>query len=255
MESITLAESKQLIQCERVIKDSFFSAGEALMTIRDKKLYRADFDSFEEYCLEKWGYTRQRGYQLIESWKTLNSLPEKCQPLVDNERQMRALAQIPEEKREAVLKKIEKSGEDITAKSIGAAAPKPRPSPPVKAPEIIHKDKIGRVIPRDVVPIWLRAQEIQDLMTMVSKVKGTVCLAQDDKDILFASMNFSATIADLTNAHTNIKTQLPYAVCPYCQGLNKAKCRACNTRGMVGKWAWDSFPKEITAIVLKGIKK
>ncbi len=37
------------------------------MTIREKRTYRTDgWDTFEEYCQERWGWTRQRAYRLID---------------------------------------------------------------------------------------------------------------------------------------------------------------------------------------------
>jgi hypothetical protein len=47
---------------------TFVEVGEALLAIREPRGYRAaGFPTFEEYLRERWGWTRQRGYQLIQS--------------------------------------------------------------------------------------------------------------------------------------------------------------------------------------------
>lgn len=66
--ALTKPESKELAECESVINkglNSFFEVGEALFTIRDKKLYRKDHADFQAYCDGKWGFTPQQNSYLI----------------------------------------------------------------------------------------------------------------------------------------------------------------------------------------------
>ena len=35
--------------------------------IRDSKLYREHYQTFDAYCNERWGWTRQRAYQVISA--------------------------------------------------------------------------------------------------------------------------------------------------------------------------------------------
>lgn len=53
---------------------SFIDVGNALMDIRDKKQYADKFDSFEGYCQKRWGFTRQRARQYIESTVAVSDL-------------------------------------------------------------------------------------------------------------------------------------------------------------------------------------
>jgi hypothetical protein len=46
---------------------SFVEVGAALIEIRDAKLYRDGFDTFDDYCSERWDFSRQRAYQLIDA--------------------------------------------------------------------------------------------------------------------------------------------------------------------------------------------
>jgi hypothetical protein len=45
----------------------FVEIGLALATIRQRRLYRLEFATFEEYCRARWGFSRRRAYQLIAS--------------------------------------------------------------------------------------------------------------------------------------------------------------------------------------------
>ena len=69
-EVLTNAEFSQLQSLELVIergKKMFVEVGTALMEIRVKRLYRGKFDTFEEYCQSKWGFSRQFANKTIES--------------------------------------------------------------------------------------------------------------------------------------------------------------------------------------------
>lgn len=89
--AITIIESKRLIALEKSIaagQKTFVEVGLALAEIRDSKLYRSDFNSFEEYCREKWGWTKQHAYRLIEAAPV-----GKSNPRVTSERQARGILQ------------------------------------------------------------------------------------------------------------------------------------------------------------------
>jgi hypothetical protein len=57
-----LAELEQAIARA---KQRFVEMGLALGTIRDLRLYKRDYSSFEKYCRARWGCSRQHAYRLI----------------------------------------------------------------------------------------------------------------------------------------------------------------------------------------------
>ena len=70
MEPITLPESKRLIELEHQIEDgqqAWLEVGLALTEIRDNRLYRAEFETFADYCQQTWKWTDKRAYQLISA--------------------------------------------------------------------------------------------------------------------------------------------------------------------------------------------
>jgi hypothetical protein len=65
---LTLPEADALAGHEMTIErhlDTFVAVGEALLAIRDGRLYRDTHDTFAAYCDKRWGLTRKRGYDLI----------------------------------------------------------------------------------------------------------------------------------------------------------------------------------------------
>jgi len=67
LEPISLSESKRLVELEKVIKQHgavFIAVGDALTEIRDSRLYRSDYATFEIYCKEVWGWSGSRSRQL-----------------------------------------------------------------------------------------------------------------------------------------------------------------------------------------------
>ena len=121
---LNIEERNELERCEVVIKQglkTFVEVGQALMLIREKKLYRAEFGTFEAYCQDKWGFTDNFSRRLINSSQVIENI--KSVPmgtvLPQNERQARPLTKLePELQAEAWQKTVEQHGENITQKKV-----------------------------------------------------------------------------------------------------------------------------------------
>lgn len=99
-----LSESEQsdLHSCETIIEKNlqrFVDCGNALLKIRDARLYRADFPDFQSYCRERWQIGRSHAYRLIEAAEVAQTVPE-----VESERQARELAKYEKEIQVEVFK-------------------------------------------------------------------------------------------------------------------------------------------------------
>ena len=132
--TLTDKEQKELIRLETVIKSSWqtvLEVGSALTQVRDKKLFRDKYGSFEEYCQVELGYSRPYAYNLIGSAEVneqMSSIEDiEVKPL--NEAQCRELIGVPKEKRaEAWKKAVDAAGaKPLTAKIIHAAVAKFKP--------------------------------------------------------------------------------------------------------------------------------
>lgn len=121
MEFLSITETTKLKECEQVIErglNTFVDVGNALLEIRDNKLYRIEYKTFEEYCKERWNISRPRAYQLIEAAGVINNLSTMVDKnLFISERQIRPLSKLePEEQIEVWQQVIERSEEKpITA--------------------------------------------------------------------------------------------------------------------------------------------
>ena len=68
---------EDLSSCEERIRKgwgTFMSVGEALLKIRNERLYRTGYASFEEYYRSKWQYQKSQVYRLIDAAKVLRAL-------------------------------------------------------------------------------------------------------------------------------------------------------------------------------------
>ena len=65
--TITTLEIAELQRCEETIQrglHTFVEVGNALLTIRDKRLYQEQWATFEDYCRERWGMVRRQADRL-----------------------------------------------------------------------------------------------------------------------------------------------------------------------------------------------
>lgn len=68
--SLALAEVDRLQELEETVERglaTFVEVGQALMEIRDSRLYRSSHSTFEDYCRERWGWTRQHANRTIRA--------------------------------------------------------------------------------------------------------------------------------------------------------------------------------------------
>jgi hypothetical protein len=96
--TLTDAEALELSSLEAKVERSlkaFWEIGQALGQIRDRRLYRQDFSTFEDYCTNRWEMSRRWAYQLIEAATVYENVRHGAQILPANERQVRPLTALP----------------------------------------------------------------------------------------------------------------------------------------------------------------
>lgn len=129
------AEQADLARCEAAIArglQTFIEVGEALAEIREKRLYRAAFGTFEDYCREKWGIGASRARQIIGAAAVAGTIESVTAVTPANEAQMRPLAGLPaEQQRAAWSQAVETAGGQPTAKQVEQAVQTVTPPPAV----------------------------------------------------------------------------------------------------------------------------
>lgn len=90
-----LPEVSRLSHLERTIErglSTFVEVGEALLEIRDSRLYLSDYATFEIYCESRWGFKASRARQLIGAAQVAGELQSVTNVTPANEGQARELA-------------------------------------------------------------------------------------------------------------------------------------------------------------------
>ncbi len=107
MQEIALAadEAAQLTEHEAVIDrglNTFVEVGNALYAIREKRLYRGEYGTFEDYCRNRWGMGRDYADRMITAASVVPTIVSKGMPAPANEGQARELSRVPEPERATV---------------------------------------------------------------------------------------------------------------------------------------------------------
>ncbi len=163
--SLTKIEVKRLGELEAIIragKETFIEVGQALLEIRDQRLYRSTFESFEEYCVARWQFKKRYALLVVSASKAAleveddstahhgaQSGPDDTENEVFpvNERQARELSKAPIGTRKAVMKEaVEQAiadGRSATAEDVKAVVQRvkahasadtvPPPEPPASS--------------------------------------------------------------------------------------------------------------------------
>lgn len=93
VEPLTDTEEKEKKRLEKKVERAFYEAGSALKELRDKKLYRNTHTTFEDYCRDRFGHSRQKSYYLIAGAEIFQNLStNRCQILLTTEYQVRPLS-------------------------------------------------------------------------------------------------------------------------------------------------------------------
>jgi hypothetical protein len=242
---LTALESLKLQECERKITEGFMSMAEGLTRIRDEKLYRQHYKNYEDYCQERWGRSSRWAEQLIKSAAVVQQLPEKCEPMVRNERTARALGSVPEELRQAVVEHIRDAHKPVNSATVKAAAV--ALSPPRAAPKQKVYDQEGHEIPPALVEDYKIRIECAALMKSLDSIKERLESLRKGARI----WKKISTVAEshIGQAIADIAFGVPHTVCTKCQGFyevtEKGCCINCNSTGLMSLDQFQRIDKEI----------
>lgn len=127
---MTEDETLKLSACENLIEKGLACMGEtvtAIKQIRDERLYRKSYGSFNDYCTERWKRSSRRIYQLIGAREIAEGLAKSSEAMIQptRESQLRELKKIGSsevKQAEAWDKAVETAGgQQPTAKEVSVA--------------------------------------------------------------------------------------------------------------------------------------
>ncbi len=243
-EALTLQEGLELNRLEAVIQqglDAVIEAGVAIGKIRDQRLYRAQYETWEQYCRARWQRTPGRINQIIRGAQAVLTVGDAANNVVITPRAATALGEVPEDQRRAVLEAATVDGR-VTAAGIAQAA---RNQPDVEL------DETNYPVPHALAELWNRRDEVDELMRTVNGVRAALRTASRANDPLFSEMNFDAAIGDLERAVHAMQATKPFAVCMQCQGhpeTQQGGCRLCRGRGLISEFKYRTVPEELRAM-------
>jgi hypothetical protein len=139
-QKLTTTEGADLANHERTIEltqGAFVACGRALEAIRDGRLYRALFGTFEEYCQKRWGWTRQWANRLIQ-----DSHPENVTTSKQTLPQTVTVSQV-----------------NVTGLETEVSKSVTKIDQPEEGP-IIELDNTGYPVPEPALPFWNRREEM-----------------------------------------------------------------------------------------------
>ena|SRR5690348_14940338 len=129
---------------------SFVEVGEALAEIRDDRLYRETQAAFDDYCRERWGFSKSHANRQIEAAEVVDVLtPIGVKPT--NEAQVRELAALkgePELVSQVWVEVVEEHSGKPTAKHVREAVERHRPKPPPAQQDYAHCPTCGQRVRR-----------------------------------------------------------------------------------------------------------
>jgi hypothetical protein len=147
---LTTEEEGDRLHLERKVERAFYEAGMALMQLRDRRLYRTTHPTFEDYCRDRFNYTRRRPYQLIEAAIVYDNLIDKCAKILHilptKESQAQPLSQLDPQEQPLAW--------EIAVEEAGGKVPTGR----------IVKDVVQRIKDRDRPPIALSVGSVCQIM-------------------------------------------------------------------------------------------
>ena len=115
MEKLTTHEQKQLTSLEAIIergKQTYIEVGQALMRIRDERLYRQCYSTFELYCQSRWGFTRHAAHDYIIAVEVAANIVETTQQ-TPSLSQAAALASLPADQQREVAAQTDFAKETV----------------------------------------------------------------------------------------------------------------------------------------------
>lgn len=118
IEVLTANEQADLDRLEALVNGAFHEIGQAWAEIRDRRLYRAQYHTFEEYCADYWGKSKTQVNRLISAAAVVENLTPMGVRLPSNERQCRPLTTLePEQQAEVWVETLQRTSQP-TAKDV-----------------------------------------------------------------------------------------------------------------------------------------
>jgi len=218
---LTRSEVQRLAELECVVKSGlavFVQVGNALLEIRDSRLYRQSFPSFEAYCRGRWGLKQSRAYQLLDAAVVVGNLQSSTiVELPQTESQARPLTQLePEVQREVWQAVINTTPADqITAKVVEEQVK--AADPLNEAVKAVKEELKPAIAQQSIIPESAKGKD-PVVSAVTEKVKaGEMTVLEAAKEIRQAKTEQRREerlekIVEISRGNADLKTNVRYPV-------------------------------------------
>lgn len=147
MDRTTVRVSSEKVSCrslallEKVIQEgqlAYVEVGKALQEIQKGKLYRKNYNTFEEYCEKRWGFERQTAYDYIKASDVEQNV-RTCVQTTPTLCQARELAVLDPDQQKEIAKKVDFA--NTTVKELKAKIDKVRDIDPPQRAKVESPEK------------------------------------------------------------------------------------------------------------------
>jgi hypothetical protein len=239
-ERLDVSERGRFRKLELVVAEgisSFVVVGEALKEIRDGRLYRESYKTFEKYVKDKWDFDRTYAHRLIDAYsvnKNLLPVGNKNERVAEitNERQLRELKDVPAESLEPVIDRAaEIAGEGkITSGNLKQARVEILEQAEPEDEEPVYEDVDDQPTESPAQEAISNGKHLQVLQNLVNEFLREMVLVPDVVGLELYHARFNRIKKEVESIKGHLVTVKPVAVCPRCDG---AGCSQCGNHGWV----------------------
>jgi len=256
---LTTNDDQRLVECEAKIDQSlrsFIDIGDALLEIRESRLYRNSHQNFEEYCQSRWNITKSRANQLISASRLVENLENEDANgvLPSSESVARELQRVDSDRQHEVWSQVVSTAPRganneavVTARHVRetveriTAAPEPAPQSEGLT------DATGEAVPTSVLPEYEAGIELSSIAAEVSQVAAKVRQMADRRGM--ALVNSQEIDRLLQQVREEIRFGIFYTSCQECGGsgaiFDGSPCGTCRGNGYLNRRMHSMTPETV----------
>jgi len=253
---MSFTDSMDLAACEANIEKGGRLIVQSLVKIRDERLYRAEYGTFEEYCEIRWGMSRTHAYRLLSHGRVLDHLTADADadlsPIGDTlkESATREIANLAPETQREVIREVKRQEVKPTAKAVQAARKtvmeasgkqqiRDHFKDKNKPCAAIMLDELQRPVPDDLRLAFGTSASIQSIVGKISALIKQVDSISDQPGA--EHLDVSHFRQESTALRSQLKESAYWTACPKCNG-DRAGCSRCSGTGF--------FPKRMKGMLI-----
>ena len=243
MSDMATSDRDRLLNLEGEIQEdlkAIFRIGMNLLAIRNEKLWKDNYKSFEDYCNDRW----QKG----SNWarKMMKAVEVKEVVPIENEWQARQLSDLSDENK---IEVFNRAVDEVNDPGLVTGTQLKR----IKSSVLAEKaqDEESPQVDADTKELIEESYRRLDddfhyCLKSLNRVGTTISSISAQKEGMW--IDIDEFRHDLGNLKSNLKMARPHAPCPYCSGTgekNDGDCTGCTGLGWVPKSVYEEAPKSV----------